>query len=306
MLAFEPMDYRALLGTPRRADHRRGRGDKYLRSAPDHGRARPATASSGSAFVNGRGEVMKTGGRVMKNVTGLDLVKLLAGSWGTLGILTEVTFKVLPRPETMATLLWRGLADAEAVDALSQRLGHSLRGHGRRASSGAEGQSARTLVRLEGFSRLGRYRLGEVGALAGALARRYARRPRCRDSGRSCATPPFCRRCRASRLAHLHGALQGTGPPARIARPLDARWFYDWGGGLVWMARGPKATPGPSSSVRRGIRRPRDAGARQTTSRACTPFEPRSESHGADARRQGIVRSGADFQPGPDVCGDMI
>ena len=116
-LPFEPMDYRPLLGSDRRADHRRRGGGEHLRPAPHHGRRGPRQPHR-RALRQRQGEAVKSGGRVMKNVTGLDLVKLMAGSWGTLGFLTEVTFKVLPRPERAATLVFHGLDDARAVAAL--------------------------------------------------------------------------------------------------------------------------------------------------------------------------------------------
>jgi glycolate oxidase FAD binding subunit len=77
----------------------------------------------GVRFVDGTGTVLKNGGRVMKNVTGYDLVKLLAGSRGTLGVLTEVAFKVLPDTETQANVVIEGLSPHQAVEAMSTALG---------------------------------------------------------------------------------------------------------------------------------------------------------------------------------------
>src|SRR5271168_2292970 len=113
-LAFEPMDYGPLLGTPA--------GNATLGGVLAANLSGPRRIKAGAArdhflgfsAVSGRGETFKSGGRVVKNVTGYDLCKLIAGSWGTLAVMTDVTIKTLPRAETEATILVFGLDDATA------------------------------------------------------------------------------------------------------------------------------------------------------------------------------------------------
>src|SRR5215813_13951327 len=114
-LAFEPMDYGPILGGPA------GRGT--IGGALAANLSGPHRIKAGAArdhllgfsAVSGRGEIFKSGGRVVKNVTGYDLCKLMAGSWGTLAAMTEVTIKVLPAPETEETVLVRALVPEQAI-----------------------------------------------------------------------------------------------------------------------------------------------------------------------------------------------
>jgi glycolate oxidase FAD binding subunit len=105
----------------------------------------------GVRFINGRGEIHKNGGRVMKNVTGLDLVKLHAGAFGTLGMLTEVTFKLLPKPETQTTLVYHGLSHGEALALMSEALRAPYSVSAAAHLMPAERSASETRLRLEGF-----------------------------------------------------------------------------------------------------------------------------------------------------------
>ena len=237
MLPFEPMDHRRLMGTEGAPTF--GAVAAINNSGPRRINAGAARDSLiGVRFVNGRGEAIKSGGRVMKNVTGLDLVKLMAGSWGTLGLLTEVTFKVLPRQERVATLAFPNLDDARAIAALSAALGSPFELTGAaHLPTGIDG-AARTLMRIEGFSESIDYRLGELRR----LLRRFGDPEilegdpaadlwdRIRDA------VPFAEPLDAAIWRIATAPTHGPALTAAIAATRDARWFYDWGGGLIWLA----------------------------------------------------------------------
>jgi len=129
MLAFEPPDWRALLGQPHGPNDPPGTLGGLVACNLAGSRRIAAGAARdhvlGVAGVSGRGEAFKSGGRVVKNVTGFDLSKLLTGSMGTLAALTELSLKTVPRPETSATVLVLGLDEASAVQAMTRALGSS-------------------------------------------------------------------------------------------------------------------------------------------------------------------------------------
>ena len=178
----------------------------------------------GVRFVDGAGTVIKNGGRVMKNVTGYDLVKLMAGSWGTLGVLSEVSFKLLPVPEAGATLILHGLSDRQAVAAMAAALGSPFEVNG-----AAHWPGEGTFLRIEGFSASVAYRaerlrahLARFGAVE--VEPGAARWAAIRD------VAPF--QGRAGDVWRL--SVTPSEAPEIVARMEAEAVLYDWGGGLIW------------------------------------------------------------------------
>jgi glycolate oxidase FAD binding subunit len=201
----------------------------------------------GALAVGGDGEVFKSGGRVVKNVTGFDLPKLLTGSHGTLAALMDITIKVLPAPEATRTLAVLGLDDKAAIRLLSELLGGPYEVSGAaHLPATAAGRSAiarlaksggpATLVRLEGFGP------SVADRLAGLEAR-------CRDHPALALDPDesavlWCEVRDVAGLAAPGSIVWRLSVPtteaastvAAMRAAIGAEAFYDWGGGLVWLS----------------------------------------------------------------------
>ena len=287
MLAFEPPDLGPLLG--------RAAGEGTLVGAVMGNLAGPRRLSAGAARdhllgfsgVNGRGEAFKSGGRVMKNVTGYDLSKLIAGSWGTLAVLDEVSVKVLPAPDQTRTLLLRGLDDTAAVTAMCAAMGspHEVSGAahvGDRTALRIEGVAPSVEARLKGLRDL----LAASGAAMDELgtleSRTFWREVRDVAGPLDAATDAIVWRLSCP-------PTEGPAIVARIrAQRPAARALYDWSGGLVWLALPPaadadhrlvRAALGPVGGHATLIRAPE-------TARAAVPvFQPQPPALAALAAR---------------------
>jgi glycolate oxidase FAD binding subunit len=267
--AFEPVNTSRLLGTP---------DVGTIGGMLGAGLGGPRRIQAGGArdhllgahAVSGFGDSFKAGGRVVKNVTGYDLCKLLAGSWGTLAVVTEVTLKVMPRPESERTLVLRGLDEVAANKAMTAGLGSPFDVSGAahvpysplRAELGGlaelgSPQDAVTLLRLEGITASAVHR---AASLAKILAPFGAT-----EMVEDAASVAIWRAVRDVEPFAANGGL-GTWPVWRIvcppasggvlgqalARETGGDMIYDWGGGLIWAALPPKPD-GQAALVRQHV-----------------------------------------------------
>ena len=300
-LAFEPMDYGPVFGA---APGRGTIGGVLAANLSGPRRIKAGAARDhflGFTAVSGRAETFKSGGRVVKNVTGYDLCKVLAGSYGTLAAMTDVTVKVLPRAETEETLLLLGLDDAAAGRAMSAAMGSSNDVSGAAhcpaplaASLQAEAGTAITALRLEGVAPSVVHRrraletllkpFGEIAVLEAAASRDVWRVIR--------NVMPFTGGARA--LWRISVApTRGHEVAAAIGE--GAEYFYDWAGGLIWAAL-PATGDGGAARVRRAVAgnghatlirapaairasvpvfEPQDAGLAALTKRVKESFDPK-------------------------------
>jgi len=249
MLAFEPMDLGPLLT----GEAGRGSiGGLFACNLAGPRRVKAGAARDhllGFTAVTGRGETVKSGGRVVKNVTGYDLSKIVTGSWGTLAAFTDLTFKVLPAPEHEATLVVNGLDDDTAVRVMSAAMGspHEVSSAAYLPIGLGAGEVAgpATCIRLEGFGPSVAARAaaleadlagfgGTQGAVEGYQSRDLWRALRDVEP----LAAPFDRPVWRLSLPPM------AGPSVVLAiRSVveGADYYYDWAGGLVWLALPPAA-----------------------------------------------------------------
>lgn len=228
MLAFEPMDHRVILGTT---------GTPTLGGAIAGNISGPRRIAVGAArdfvlgtrFVTGSGDIVKNGGRVMKNVTGYDLSRLLAGSWGHLAVMTQIALKTLPKPQETQTLCFEGLTPEGARDVMSRAMGLPYDVSG--ASSTYLNGTMHTYLRVEGLTPSVERR---IAALGGALAAQGTSRVMDQEASHAL----WARLRDLGDLAAHQGDIwvihtRPTEAPAVTAQ-LSGDYVMDWAGGRIW------------------------------------------------------------------------
>ena len=226
-LAFEPTILNTALGTSGASTI----GGVFATNASGPRRIQAGAARDfllGVRYVDGHGNVIKNGGRVMKNVTGYDIVKLMAGSWGTLGLLSEVSFKVLPMPAAQATLVISGINADIAVDVMTASLNTAFDVTG--VAYDIAAQCA--YVRLEGFEQSVKYR---TKSLMDTLA--VDREIAVLENDDSAAAWSNIRMLSA--ISNQCGDLwkisvRPTDGPQIVQKLGLASGIMDWSGGLIW------------------------------------------------------------------------
>lgn len=264
MLPFEPIDLGPALGA--------GAGLQTIGAVFAANLSGARRISSGAARdhligargVNGRGEIFKSGGRVMKNVTGYDVARGLSGSWGTLAVLSEVTFKVLPLADDVVTLVYPELTDDLAVELMSLalvqpfevsgtvHLTETLAGRLKHKGLSGKGHPL-TAIRLENFTRSISYRkqkLREVLSAFGApieLELESSLEFWGEMRRLSFLPPNGTHLWRISTTPSKAAALV-----ASVRRHMAVETFYDWSGGLIWLETPASADAG-SADIRRAV-----------------------------------------------------
>ena len=312
--AFEPVDTAPLLGAPNVGTV----GGMIGAGLAGPRRIRAGGARDhllGAHGVSGFGDSFKAGGRVVKNVTGYDLCKLLAGSWGTLAVMTEVTLKVMPRPESERTLVLRGLNDVTANRAMTAALGSPFDVSGAahlpnsalRADTSELGglgstREAVTVLRLEGIAASAAHRAAALGKLLAPFGTAQIV-----EDAASAGIWSSVRDV----LPFAAGGALGSWPVWRIVCPpasggalgeqlahdTGGDVIYDWGGGLIWAALPQKPDAGAalvrqrvnaagghatlvraSDEVRRNVDvfHPQPAGIAGLSERVRQSFDPKS------------------------------
>jgi glycolate oxidase FAD binding subunit len=309
--AFEPMDTSALLGTPA---NRGTIGGMIAAGLAGPRRVRAGGVRDhllGLAAVSGFGESFKAGGKVVKNVTGYDLCKLVAGSWGTLSVMTEVTLKVMPGAEAECTLALRGLDDAAAGRVMAAALGSPFDVSGAAHVPAASWRGASALGDLAAGEAVTLIRLEGIAASVVHRARALASELKPFAVAEEAEGETSQQLWRAIRDVLPFAASGPLGawpvwrivcPPAagpafgqRLRRETGGDLIYDWGGGLIWAALPPSqdahatmvrerstAIGGHATLIRASdamreivdVFQPLDAGIAALTARVKASFDP--------------------------------